>query len=98
MVPVISGVTMKGMARMGLSMIGMPKITGSLMLKKARPHRQFGDLFHLFAAAGNQYRQQQADSATGTADAHIYIPERHGNDIRHLFALLERRHVDHDRA
>src|SRR5471030_615962 len=37
MVPVISGVIMNGIAKIGLSMIGMPKITGSLMLKKPGP-------------------------------------------------------------
>ena len=37
MLPVTSGVMIKGIARIGLSMIGMPKITGSLILNRPGP-------------------------------------------------------------
>ena len=37
MLPVTSGVMINGMARIGLSMIGIPKITGSLILNSPGP-------------------------------------------------------------
>ena len=67
-------------------------------VEQARSNRQLGDLFHLFAFGGDHYRDQQANRQPRSADAHINIPERHGDDIRHLFALLKGAHIDGDRS